>query len=375
MADQLMTDKEGKMSGAYLTEDERKKVEFEEACRILEINGNEDITRIKRQYRRLMGRFHPDAAGSDHPEHLKQAQLINGAYDFLKHTDMETVRANRSRRQTAGGYRTSKDRSANGTRKAEHAWHGCINEGAFCERPVYQYYHLDDEDIKGMHYQAASGKYMWQPENEEFVLFIMSIHHAVKELLENAESHVEDLRLDHPVIQERRFEVQAYLFHALTQQFVNPLQVMTGLSKPVRYDKEGRSVWHFRAWLGTKNRDQVFQRIADLQPGDLLYPKSFKGSKILVRDQEGQVLGHLSFEEDWVYLCVIPLLKRKLAQVRMTAAEVEIRQGSRPYAVKADVDFYLRAEKNAADYQASGDLNLKIADLLLKYELYLKQHR
>ena len=173
--------------------------------------------------------------------------------------------------------------------------------------------------------------------------------------------------------EQKRFEVQAVLFHLLTQQFVNPFAVMAQLSKPVKFDKDGRSIWHFRAWIGTKSRDKVFRQIAGLSQGELLYPKSFAGSKILVRNKEGQELGHLSFEEDWTYLCVIPLLKHKKAQVRMVAAGVEVRNGSRPYAVKAEVDFYFRAEKEAGEYQPSADLNLKIADLLIQYEQYLLQ--
>lgn len=349
-----------------------------EAYKILCLKGTEDALQIKRQYRRLMGRFHPDAAGNNSQKHLKQAQRINEAYDFLKNDYADPMPKTDQRRAKAGSHEQSEyqwsefDGTAAG---GQQAWQGECNETAFCERAIYQYYQLDDEDVEKMHYQAAFGKYMWQPENEEFVLFIMSIHHAVKGLMEDAENHVDNLRLDQSFVQNRRFEVQVQLFHMLAQQFVHPFYVMEQLMQPVKYDKEGRSVWHFRAWLGTKNRDRAFQRIASLHPGDILYPRSFSGSKILVRNKEGQALGHLSFEDDWIYLCVIPLLKQKLAQVRMTAAGVEIRKGSCPYAVRADVDFYLRVEKNAGTYRPSADLNLKIADLLLKYELYLKQNR
>ncbi len=348
-----------------------------EAYRVLCLKGTEDALEIKRQYRRLMGRFHPDAAGNDSQEHLKRAQRINEAYDFLKNYHEDFVQGSgngetKDRRHRKTEYQRKDNRQPD---DGKPSWQGECNEAAFCERPLYQYYHLEDEDVEKMHYQAAFGKYMWQPDNEEFVLFIMSIHHAVKELTENAENRVDNLRMDHSDVQNRRFEVQAHLFHMLAQQFVQPLHVMKQLMQPVKYDKEGRSVWHFRAWIGTKRRDQSFQRIVSLHPGDPLYPVSFKGSKIYVRDREGHTLGHLSFEEDWIYLCVIPLLKQKLAQVRLTAAGAEIRKGGRPYAARADVDFYLRVEKNAEVYRPSADLNLKIADLLLKYELYLKQNR
>lgn len=365
---------------------------IDEALRILQLTEMTDKNTIKKQYRRLMGRFHPDAVGSDSPEHIKQAQLINEAYDFLKSceemgrqhfSDGESAAfAGKGRRTDGKGSkrRQSAGTNENDTQNEQHRhWQGMVNSSAFCERNIYQYYHLDDEEAENMYYQAAVGKYMWQPENEVFSLFIMSIHHAVKELMEDVESRAECRRKSrgmddsfNPADAERkRFDIQARLFHLLTQQFVNPLWVMGQLSKPVKYDKEGRSIWHFRAWIGTKRRDRIFRQIAGLAEGELLYPKSFAGSRILVRNKEGQELGHLSFEEDWIYLCAIPLLKQKKAQVRMVSAGVEIREGIRPYAIKGDVDFYLRVEKEAVEYQPSGDLNLKIADLLIKYEQYL----
>lgn len=340
-----------------------------EAYRVLRLKGTEDALAIKRQYRRLMGRFHPDTAGNDSQEHLKRAQRINEAYDFLKNYHGDFVQGSSNGEAKPGQHRRSEYQRADNRKPP---WQGECNEAAFCERPVYQYYHLDDEDVEKMYYQAAFGKYIWHPGDEEFALFIMSIHHAVKKLTEDAENHVDHLRMDRPDVQNKRFEIQAQLFHMLAQQFVQPIQVMKQFMQPVKYDEEGRAVWHFRAWIGTKSKERAFQRIASLHPGEPLYPKSFSGSKILVRNKEGQTLGHLSFEEDWIYLCVIPLLKQKLAQVRLTAAGAEIRKGCRPYAARADVDFYLRVEKNAEVYRSSADLNLKIADLLLKYELYLK---
>lgn len=337
---------------------------FKEALCVLKLTGNEDRTAIKRQYRRLMGQFHPDVIGSDRPEYIQQAQLINEAYGFLKDYDINR-RSSRTGRQN-GNFRQ------NGRHPK---WQGMMNEAAFCERPIYLYYNLDDEETEHMYYHAADGKYIWQPENEEFVLFIMSIHHVVKVLMEDVESRIEYLQLDCEAVRSRQFEVRAHLLDLLAQQFVDPMQVLTYLSAPVKYDKDGRGIWHFRAWIGTKRRDSVFKQMMCLKQGEMLYPKTFSGSKILVRNKEGQALGHLSFEDDWIYLCVIPLLKQKKAQVRMVTVGVEVRQDIRTYAVKTDIDFYLRIEKDADKYKPPADLNLKIADLLLKYELYIKKEK
>ena len=348
---------------------------LKEALRVLKLTGNEDMTAIKRQCRRLMGQFHPDVIGSDRPENIQQAQRINEAYGFLKDYDRHDCQTDGTKASDNFNRRSSGAGRQNGNfrQKKQHPrWHGITNEAAFCERPIYQYYNLEDEEAENMYYHAAVGKYMWQPENEAFALFIISIHHAVKALMEDVESRAECLQLNYKAVRSRQFEIRAHLFHLLVQQFVDPMHVLACLSAPVKYDKDGRGIWHFRAWIGTKSRDSVYKHIVYLKQGEMLYPKTFAGSKILVRNKEGQALGHLSFEDDWIYLCVIPLLKQRKAQVRMVTAGVEVRQGTRPYAVKADVDFYLRVEKDAGEYKPPADLNLKIADLLLKYELYCR---
>ena len=129
---------------------------FKEALCVLKLTGNEDRTAIKRQYRRLMGQFHPDVIGSDRPEHIQQAQLINEAYGFLKDYDINR-RSSRTGRQN-GNFRQNEQHPK---------WQGMMNEAAFCERPIYLYYNLDDEETEHMYYHAADGKYIWQPENEE----------------------------------------------------------------------------------------------------------------------------------------------------------------------------------------------------------------
>ena len=74
----------------------------------------------------------------------------------------------------------------------------------------------------------------------------------------------------------------------------------------------------------------------------------------MVQDKNGMEYGHLSFEDDRIYFCIIPLLKEKLARVKM-----EVRDGK--------VIFYFRLEKEAEQYRIP-DRNLEIAKLLTKDE-------
>lgn len=82
-------------------------------------------------------------------------------------------------------------------------------------------------------------------------------------------------------------------------------------------------------------------------------------------------LGHLSLEDDQLYFCIVPLLKKRLARVKMTVKEIEIIRKMRPYRVKVDVDFLFRLEEEAGQY-ADNEANLRIADILNRYERALR---
>ena len=67
------------------------------------------------------------------------------------------------------------------------------------KRQLHYSMNLSEEERKEaqgkLYYQAACGKYMWDPEEEDFALFLTSIRHAAAALLERTENAVnaEDL--------------------------------------------------------------------------------------------------------------------------------------------------------------------------------------
>ena len=138
-------------------------------------------------------------------------------------------------------------------------------------------------------------------------------------------------------------DVKSRLFQYLAEQFVDPVKVLRKIMKPEKKDKENREIYRMKAYL-KENRKRP------LEDGMLLYPKAFRGNRILIRDGLGTEYGHLSFEDDRLYFCVIPLLKEKMARVKM-----EVRNGQ--------VIFYFRLEKEAENYRIP-DRNLEIAKLL-----------
>ncbi len=315
---------------------------LEDAIEILEVEAGDGKPEIRKKYRSLMRRFHPDVLGSDRPEQIQRAQEMNEAYRLLMEQDLSLLRMRRKKRKWQ--------------------WTGTINEQAFCERNVYLYYSMEVEG-EHLYYQAVRGKYLWDPDEEEFRLFMTSLHHASRELLEQVERKRGFAGADDIRHRERRFKIQAELFHLLTQQFIDPVQALKKVEKPKMTDKDGREIYRFRAWVGVEEPAIRTARI--LKKGDLLYPKAFQGHQILVKSGEGVTLGHLSFDEDYLYFCMIPLLRQKCAKIRMHVRDVKM-QGARPYRAKVDLDFYFRLEKEAEAYRQM-DANEEIRNVLSDY--------
>lgn len=339
-----------------------------QARRILHLVGSDDFIQIKKKYRLLMGRYHPDVLGEASFEYIHRAQEINEAYQFLKNRYRSGVQG---RYQETGADGSNKGfwRSGSYTPKCT----GELNDSAFCERNIYSYYSMDVE-TDGLYYKITRGKYMWDPEEEELHLFISSIHHATKDLLEKIEEKYPNVWCEELRIKEQKFKIQAELFYCLIKQFVHPVETLAKLADPAKEDEEGRLIYRLQAHIGTKGYDKVYKNMAKLQKGTAILPVALKNNKIVVADREKNRLGHLSFEEDSLYFCVIPLLKKKLAQVKLIVNEVQENKKHRPYSVKVTVRVFLRLEKDAQEYQMQGgEQNLKIVGLLNRYEEILRK--
>lgn len=309
----------------------------EKAREILELSDDSDKMEIRKQYRRLMRKYHPDVVGEKGEKHLRKVQYLIDAYHVLRNGEAEDTK------KSDGKYRWR--------------WTGEWNRQAFCERKIYLYYSMEAEET--LYYEAAEGKYMWNPEEEEFPLFLISIRHAARSLAERVEAGCR-MYGENPGRGERRFRTEARLVHLLAQQFTDPLEVLHRTDTPETTDERGREIYHFRAWIGLIGAKTPAR-------GEHLYPKGFHRNRILVMDSEGETLGHLSFDEDYLYFCVIPLLKQKCAQIQMRV------RGAKT-AGKVDVDFYFRLEKEKHGSR-NGELNEEIQSVLDEYEKEIRNTR
>lgn len=343
---------------------------LQQARRTLGITPEDDKTAIKKKYRRLMGQFHPDAQTANSAgalDSIHKAQEINEAYEYLKkHTTVfqrSDAKAKETGNRRTGGTGTGAESIWKDRPPKKPQWTGKINEKAFCERNVYLRYSMDvAENTDKLYYQAARGRFLWNPETEDFTLFVTSLHHATKELLEQAE---EKAPAAHSA--QDRFTVQSKLFYHLSAQFTDPVMILQKIAKPEKTDETGRQIYHFHTSLGADATQSVYRQLTALQSGDAIYPLAFRENKIIVCRQKLYPLGHLSFEDDRLYFSLIPLLQEKLAQVQMKVRKVQVFRKSHPYKVKVDIDLYFRTEKNWKEYKGR-DRNLEIAEILREYE-------
>ena len=351
---------------------------LQQARRTLGITPEDDKAAVKKKYRRLMGQFHPDAqAGEAALDSIRRAQEINEAYEYLKkHTGIfqSGAGAGKGGRRTASGAGAQSVWKDRPPKKPE--WTGRTNEKAFCERNVYQRYSMEvEEPTDKLYYRVARGRYFWDPATEDFTLFVTSLHHATKELLEQAEERAAqkkagfqaDTGTGSSPAEADRFQIQSKLFYHLSAQFADPVQILGWIAKPERTDESGRQIYHFHTSLGTDAAQPAYRRLTALQPGDAIYPLAFQENRILVCREKQYPLGHLFFEDDRLYFCVIPLLQEKLAQVQMKVRKVQVLRKTHPYKAKVDIDLYFRTEKEITAYKGR-DRNLEIAQILNDYE-------
>lgn len=272
---------------------------YEEARRILNLADADQLKDIKKKYHRLIGQYHPDVAGADSHEHTRRAQEINEAYRLVRLSVSETVE------------------------KQAPVWSARENPEASVERDVYVYYTLEHEGQK-LYYTIARGKYMWEPLDEEFPLFLKSIRAAMLEKVQREKNT--DIR------------EQARLFYRLAQEFIDPGEALELLAEPESQKENGETIYRFCGYVRTEKKGAGQQPV----PGDVVYPKGMDENRLIVQDRNKNVLGHVSFAEDWLYFCLYPLLKSHRAQVKMVVRKVTGSGGRRRTPGELVLDFYVR---------------------------------
>lgn len=258
---------------------------WEKACEILGVSAEAPMDEIKRTYRQLMLRLHPDVSGA--ASYPYTAQEVNRAYGWLKKTAApEPVRADSGE-------------------SASLFWDAPVNPHAFREREIYCPAEDGEGEILG-HFSLARGKYLWTPE-EEFSLFLRSLHQCARQILEEWEA-----ASPLPGRLENRMSLLTELIYLLAQQYVDSTALLEELAREEPPEADGSRLFWVAASLEGPGA-------SGLIPGKALYPAKIRRHRLYVQNRERRELGYLSFPDDRLYYAVIPLLEQRRALVKLVA--------------------------------------------------------
>lgn len=290
-----------------------------EALKILGLSGNETETEIKKKYRSLMKRIHPDALiNKPDSKGSLSPQTINEAYALLKSSD---------------SYTEPKKKTS-----TENAIKAPINPNAFSDRELLSY--VEDSDGKNIgDFSLGRGKFIWQIE-EDFPLFLKSIYLLSCELLDNCERDCPKT-----VKYEEREQIQAHLAYLLAQQYVDGSYTLNKLSQ-----KEDDDVYYIPSMLEKLPGVRVHE-------GQNLIPAYIRNHRLFLNDISGNIAGYVSFKDDRFYYSVIPLFEQKRGMIKVKISKMEKRFISLDLWVKIDT----------AKPGFPENINISIENLLKKY--------
>ncbi len=241
---------------------------LKEAFKILGASKKDSEREIKSKYKKLLFLYHPDSDPG------KERNL----------EDDEKIR------QIIEAYK--KIRASEGQPYYEDdalIFESYENRDAFSERNVYIQLRIYDEDRDLPLTKLARGKYIWDPDMEEFSLFSKSVLEACKDLtadfnLQNSPDKIKDL------------------FHLMMQEFILPADAARKLGQKSFEDDEKTS-YVFDGYIKRKAEEHR------IEPG---IPLSvfLRDNKAVAEEMiSGKMLGTVSFDDDALYYVILPLLE------------------------------------------------------------------
>ena len=309
-----------------------------QAYRILEVDQYTGQEEIKKKYRKLMHRVHPDANMEKESTYLYTAQEINEAYALLRNQS-KVQRANKQKKRA----------SNSGPKQTQ--WDAPLNQRAYTWRNVFHYAEDYDGEIMG-DFVIASGKYLWKME-EDFPLFLKSMFECSQRLLQEIEAETGWERST-----SCKMKIQGELAYLLAQQFIDGAGMLGKLVSSI--SSEEANIYHIAAMLEVADEAPV------LRVKMPLYPLAVRNHRLFLQTGSGKTAGYLSFRDDRLYYIVIPLLEHRRAQVKIEISEKQDRRNSRnPHRYKNldfDLKIPLHQEKTFPE-----SINLQIEELLKTY--------
>lgn len=313
-------------------------VTVQEAHRILGVPSGTEKKEIKKKYRKLMMRMHPDVSTSSQESYGYSAQEINSAYAVLMKENL-----------VVEDEASCDPKSRTAKRKRHEVWDAPVNENAFVEREVLQYVEDHDGTVLG-NYCVAKGKYLWKTE-EDFPLFLLSIYQCSKKLLDGI-----DKKVQNEENLSKRKQIQAELAYLLAQQFIDGSALLSELVKEEKTSLGGDKIFYLSAMLELTNF------MAPVKAGEMIYPSGIRNHKLYLKDQSGQKRGYLSFHDDRLYYIVIPLFEQRRVQVKLLVTEGKPEKRRKPVRYQ-NLHLWIRLPKEDTNWMPES-INLQIKKLL-----------
>ena len=254
---------------------------LDRAREILELPKGADIVTAKRQYHRLLMKYHPDVNAGDR-DHRKAQEIIE-AYRVIADTPVDE--------------------------EISAWWAAPTIDTAMPERPVYvRYSFFDHEELPAV--EVARGRYLWDPELEEFALLCRSVMEVCRGMAADGADSLKDT------------------FHRMMRTYVRPEYCLERLNAPSYRNPLGMTMYSFRCHIAVTEAD----RIALLEEGmdvDLDEDYNRISASVTAPDGEKLAVGNLTFDEDHLYYVILPIFQERMGMAHARIEKIEHRRKGR----------------------------------------------
>ena len=293
---------------------------LKEAYKILGASKQDDDREIKAKYKKLLILYHPDSdpTRKRNPEDDEKIRQVIEAYKKIKESEGEPY------------FDTY-----------EFTWDAFENKDAFSDRNIYVQFKMYDEELPLS--KMARGRFVWDPDMEEFRLFSKSVLEACKDIITDYSAILTPDKVKD-------------IFHLMMQEYVLPADAARKIGKKVREDGDVE-VFTFNGFVKENPSDLKASAPTIGEPLNIFLREDRAVVEEIVT---GKVLGTVSFDEDELYYVVLPLLEDPKVQAHASVTRVE---KNRRFGNRLNVEIELAIPKNLTDATVS---NGKLITELLK---------
>lgn len=294
---------------------------LKEAYKILGVSKDNTDREIKAKYKKLLIMYHPDSAPTRErdPEDDEKIRQVIEAYKKIRESEGVPY-----------------------SEPYEFTWDAFENKRAFSERNIFFQFKIYDEALPPS--KMARGKFVWDPDMEEFPLFAKSVLEACKEVMTD-----HDATLAPDKVKD--------IFHLMMQEYVLPADAARKIGKKFREDGD-KEAYSFSGFI----RDELgSSRESEINFGEPLNIYLREDRAVVEEIVTGRMLGSISFDEDELYYVVLPLLEDPKVDAHAIITKVDSSRRSRE---RIHVAIELTIPKDLTDTPVSNEKLIK--ELLMK---------